>query len=105
MIIPTPDQQQQLARMAKALGHPTRVAILLFLAQRSECFFGDIHQVLSISKATVSQHLSELKDAGLIQGSIEPPKVRYCINRGNWAVAQHLFAQFFSAASSECGCC
>ena len=105
MIIPTPDQQQQLAHMAKALGHHTRVAILLFLAQRSECFFGDIHQVLSISKATVSQHLSELKDAGLIQGSIEPPKVRYCINRGNWAVAQRLFAQFFSAASSECGCC
>lgn len=94
-----------IARMAKALGHPTRVAIVLFLAQRSECFFGDIHQVLSISKATVSQHLSELKDAGLIQGSIEPPKVRYCINRANWALAQRLFAQLFATAAPECSCC
>ena len=98
-------EQERLARFAKAMGHPTRIAILHFLAQRNECFFGDIHQVLSISKATVSQHLSELKDAGLIQGSIEPPKVRYCINRANWAAAQRLFAQFFSAASSECDCC
>lgn len=105
MIIPSSDQQQMIARMAKALGHPTRVAIVLFLAQRSECFFGDIHQVLSISKATVSQHLSELKDAGLIQGSIEPPKVRYCINRANWALAQRLFAQLFATAAPECSCC
>ena len=52
------------------MGHPTRVAILHFLAQRSECFFGDIHEVLPIAKATVSQHLSELKEAGLIQGTI-----------------------------------
>lgn len=70
----TPDQER-LARFAKAMGHPTRIAILHFLAERNECFFGDIHEVLPIAKATVSQHLSELKEAGLIQGTIEPPEV------------------------------
>ena len=85
--------QEQLARFAKAMGHPARIAILNFLAQQNCCFFGDIHEVLPISKATVSQHLKELKDSGLIQGSIEPPKVRYCINRENWAIAKNLFVR------------
>lgn len=76
-------EQERLARYAKAMGHPTRVPILNFLAQRNECFFGDIHEVLPIAKATVSQHLSELKEAGLIQGTIDPPKVKYCINPEN----------------------
>lgn len=87
--------QEQLARFAKAMGHPARVAILEFLAAQSCCFFGDIHEVLPISKATVSQHLKELKEAGLIQGEIEAPKVKYCINRANWQVASALFAEFF----------
>ena len=68
--------QERLARFAKAMGHPARIAILEFLARQECCFFGDIHEVLPISKATVSQHLKELKEAGLIQGEIETPKVR-----------------------------
>lgn len=88
-------EQERLARFAKALGHPTRVAILHFLAQRNECFFGDIHEVLTIAKATVSQHLAELKEAGLIQGTIEPPKVKYCINPENWNIAHRMFGQLF----------
>ena len=72
--------QEQIARFAKAMGHPTRMAILAFLAKQDSCFFGDIHEELPIAKATVSQHLKELKEAGLIQGEIETPKVRYCIN-------------------------
>ncbi len=88
-------EQERLARFAKALGHPTRVAILHFLAQRCECFFGDIHEVLPVAKATVSQHLAELKEAGLIQGTIEPPKVKYCINPENWSVAHKMFNQLF----------
>lgn len=88
-------EQERLARFAKAMGHPTRVAILCFLAQRNECFFGDINEVLPIAKATVSQHLSELKEAGLIQGTIEPPKVKYCLNPENWAVARQLFSKLF----------
>jgi Predicted transcriptional regulators len=88
-------KQEQLARFAKAMGHPARIAILDFLVKQKCCFFGDIHEVLPISKATVSQHLKELKDAGLIQGEIETPKVKYCINRENWKIASMLFADFF----------
>ena len=80
-------RQEQVARFAKAMGHPARMAILEFLAKQNSCFFGDIHEVLPISKATVSQHLKELKEAGLIQGEIETPKVKYCINRDNWRFA------------------
>lgn len=92
--------QERLARFAKAMGHPTRIAILRFLSQRNECFFGDIHEVLPIAKATVSQHLSELKEAGLIQGTILPPKVKYCINKENWAFARQLFSQMFDDCCS-----
>lgn len=99
--------QEQLARFAKAMGHPTRIAILHFLAQRNECFFGDIHEVLPIAKATVSQHLTELKDAGLIQGTIEPPKVKYCINPENWKLAHDLFDKMFTdcCPSKKNSCC
>lgn len=98
--------QERLARFAKAMGHPARVAILDFLIKQSNCFFGDIHEVLPISKATVSQHLKELKDAGLIQGEIETPKVKYCINRKNWQIASGLFAGFFGqGVGKKENCC
>jgi hypothetical protein len=89
------DEQEQIARFAKAMGHPARMAILQFLLRQEICFFGDIHEELPIAKATVSQHLKELKEAGLIQGEIEAPKVKYCINEENWALAQKMFAGFF----------
>ena len=89
------DEQEQIARFAKAMGHPARMAILQFLLRQETCFFGDIHEELPIAKATVSQHLKELKEAGLIQGEIEAPKVKYCINKENWALAQKMFAGFF----------
>ena len=85
------DEQERIARYAKAMGHPARMAILQFLAGRETCFFGDIHEELPIAKATVSQHLKELKEAGLIQGEIEAPKVRYCIGR-----KPNDYFQFFS---------
>ncbi len=97
--------QEQLARFAKAMGHPARIAILDFLAKQNCCFFGDIHEVLPISKATVSQHLKELKDAGLIQGSIEPPKVRYCINPENWTIAKNLFTRLFDRGNTKKSSC
>ena len=101
MKIEITQQQERLARIAKALGHPTRVAILSFLANQKECFFGEIHEVLNVSKPTVSNHLSELKEAGLIQGTIEPPKVRYCINNEVWEEAQLIFKSFFEENSIE----
>lgn len=93
-------EQEQIARFAKAMGHPARMAILDFLAKQESCYFGDIHDELPIAKATVSQHLKELKEAGLIQGEIETPKVKYCINRENWKLARRLFAAFWG----ECKC-
>jgi predicted transcriptional regulator len=96
---------EQLARFAKAMGHPTRIEILRFLTSLDSCYFGDIHNELPISKATVSQHLKELKDAGLIQGEIETPKVKYCINRENWEKAQAYFEQFFSLQHEKTSCC
>ena len=100
------EQEEQIARFAKALGHPARIAILKFLSTQSCCFFGDIHEVLPIAKATVSQHLTELKNAGLIQGTILPPKVKYCINRENWKLARELFKEFFGQCVCKSGeCC
>ncbi len=96
---------EQIARFAKALGHPTRIAILRFLASRETCYFGAIYEELPIAKATVSQHLKELKEAGLIQGEIEAPKVKYCINRENWQLAKGLFAEFFDDGTNKKGCC
>ncbi|MGM9693472.1 MAG: ArsR/SmtB family transcription factor [Alloprevotella sp.] len=99
-------RQAQLARFAKALGHPARIAILQFLAKQDTCYFGDIHEELPIAKATVSQHLKELKDAGLIQGEVEAPKVKYCIKRDNWQLARELFGGFFGQEPMKKeGCC
>lgn len=96
---------ETLARFAKAMGHPTRIEILRFLASMDSCYFGDIHNELPIAKATVSQHLKELKDAGLIQGEIETPKVKYCIHTENWAKAQEMFAVFFQDIQQAEMCC
>lgn len=96
---------EHLARFAKALGHPARITIMEFLASQDSCFFGDIHDELPIAKATVSQHLKELKDAGLIQGEIEPPKVRYCVNKECWEEAKKLFLTLFSCCVDKKICC
>lgn len=98
--------QEQIARFAKAMAHPARIAILEFLSKQNCCFFGDINEELPIAKATVSQHLKELKDAGLIQGEIEAPKVKYCINKENWQYASTIFAGFFSQITNKnTNCC
>ncbi len=96
---------EQLARFAKAMGHPARITILEYLASLDCCYFGDIHNELPIAKATVSQHLKELKEAGLIQGEIETPKVKYCINRENWDKAQAYFAELFESINVKTSCC
>lgn len=99
------DEQEQLARFAKAMGHPIRIAILQMLANQTCCFHGDMSELLPIAKSTLSQHLNELKDAGLIQGEITPPTVKYCINRENWALVEKLLGGFIeSVATSKGGC-
>ena len=89
-------QEKQLACFAKAMGHPTRIAILKILSSRNECFFGDIIKMLHISKSTISQHLSQLKNSGLIQGKIIHPNVKYSINRENWEQAKELFNELLN---------
>jgi len=82
--------QEQMARFAKALGHPVRIAILQLLSSKTCCYHGDMAEELPIAKSTLSQHLKELKDAGLIQGDVTPPTVKYCINRDNLKIAKKL---------------
>jgi DNA-binding transcriptional ArsR family regulator len=89
------EKQLQIARFAKALGHPVRLYILELLSRESCCYSGDISQDLPIARSTLSQHLKELKGAGLIQGEIELPKIKYCLNRESWELAHHLFRDFF----------
>jgi len=90
------EEQKLLARYAKALGHPIRVYILDFLSKEKCCFSGDLSQELPIAKSTLSQHLKELKDAGLIQGEIMVPKIKYCINSDQWKQAKQLFEKLFN---------
>jgi DNA-binding transcriptional ArsR family regulator len=88
------DDQKKMARYAKAMGHPIRMYVLELLSKQSCCYSGDLSEELPIVKSTLSQHLKELKEAGLIQGEIETPKVKYCINKDNWKEAQELFKKF-----------
>ncbi|MDZ4714939.1 MAG: metalloregulator ArsR/SmtB family transcription factor [Cytophagales bacterium] len=74
----------ELARWTKAMAHPARIAILEHLIQKKSCICGDIVDELPLSQSTVSQHLQELKKAGLIQGNIEGPRVCYCIDAAVW---------------------
>src|SRR6187549_2050066 len=85
-------KEQDLAAFAKALAHPARIAILKVLAQRSECICGEIVEILPLAQSTVSQHLKELKNAGLIDGAVDGPRSCYCIN---WKAFEK-FSQEFS---------
>lgn len=89
------DKQNRAARYAKAMGHPVRLFVLELLSKQSCCYSGDLSDELPIAKSTLSQHLKELKDAGLIQGEIESPRIKYCINKENWKEAQSLFRGLF----------
>ena len=88
------EEQKRASRFAKAMGHPVRMYILELLSKQACCYSGDLSEVLPIAKSTLSQHLKELKNAGLIQGEIEPPKIKYCLNYENWKLAQKLFGNF-----------
>lgn len=92
---PITEHQIRLARYAKALSHPIRLYVLKLLANQSCCYSGDLSEELPIAKSTLSQHLKELKEAGLIQGETEAPKIKYCLNRTHWEEAKHLFNAFW----------
>ena len=88
------EEQIKLSRIAKALGHPVRIAIMQMLADQSCCYHGDMSEVIPVAKSTLSQHLNELKEAGLIQGEFTPPTVKYCINKDKWEIISELLVSF-----------
>lgn len=87
---------EQLANIATALGNPIRLLILEKLANQSCCYHGDLSEELPIANSTLSQHLKVLKNAGLIQGEILPPKTKYCIHSENWISAKQGLNDFFN---------
>jgi len=91
------DKQEKLAKYGKALSHPVRVFILDYLSNNMSkcCYSGDMAEELPIARSTLSEHLKELKKAGLIQGEINPPYIKYCIHSENWQEAQQLLTNFF----------
>lgn len=99
------DKQLNTARFAKALGHPVRIQILEILSQQSCCYSGDLCEVLPIARSTLSQHLNELKNAGLIQGEVNPPKIKYCINPKNWIEAKTLLGELFQLNQNASDTC
>ncbi|PSL50283.1 ArsR family transcriptional regulator [Chitinophaga niastensis] len=98
-------QQNDIATMAKALAHPARIAILQYLYKKNACVCGDLVEELGLAQATTSQHLKELKNAGLIQGTIEGASVCYCLHPAVWKQYQELFAGFFKEVKLSKTCC
>lgn len=98
-------KDNKLAKYAKALAHPARIAILKLLAAKATCMCGDIVDELPLSQSTVSQHLKELKEAGLIKGEIEGAKVCYCIDEKEWKSAQAALNLLFESYKEGSYCC
>lgn len=97
------EKQNRIAELAKALAHPARVAIIQHLLREKSCVCGDLVEVLPLAQATVSQHLKELKQSGIIHGEINPPRVCYCINEKVWEEAKAMFGEILeSEVSAKC---
>jgi DNA-binding transcriptional ArsR family regulator len=95
-------KDNKLAKYAKALAHPARIAILQLLAKKQACMCGDIVDEIPLSQSTVSQHLKELKDAGLIKGDIEGAKICYCIDEREWKAAKQNLNKLFDSYKGIC---
>ena len=99
--------QNEMALAAKAFAHPARIAIIQYLLRSDTCINGDLVQELGLAQPTISQHLRELKDIGIIQGTIEGSRVNYCINHNRWAEIKAQFNEIFNQleSSSSEDCC
>lgn len=98
-------KQNKIAKYMKALGHPARIAILEVLIKKQACICGDIVDELPLSQSTVSQHLKELKEAGLIKGDVEGVKVCYCIDEKEWQIASSYINALFISYTNKGKCC
>jgi DNA-binding transcriptional ArsR family regulator len=98
-------KDNKIARYAKALAHPARIAILQVLLKKQACICGDIVDELPLSQSTVSQHLKELKESGLIKGDIEGAKVCYCIDEKEWELAKTYLNTLFNSHQKGKSCC
>ena len=100
------DEQNHLANLAKAFGHPARIAILQYLFKQEQCICGDLVNEIGLAQATISQHLKELKKLGVIKGSISGTSVCYCIDMDNWKVYKETFSAFLNQdINLEGSCC
>jgi len=99
------ERQNKLAQMMKALAHPARIAIIQRLLKANECVCGDLVAELGLAQATISQHLKELKNAGLIQGTIEGTSVCYCIDERSWKQYKKELEGFFIPYENKGNCC
>lgn len=97
-------RQNRIADLAKALAHPARIAIIQHLLKEKSCVCGDLVEVLPLAQATVSQHLKELKNIGILHGEINPPRVCYCINETVWQEAKAIFGEIFESEVAP-NCC
>lgn len=98
-------KQNKLATMLKALAHPARIAIIEYLVHSNTCICGDLVEELGLAQATISQHLKELKNAGLIKGTVEGTSICYCIDDKTWKQYQETMQQFFVAYEAKNNCC
>lgn len=98
-------EQNQLAVMLKALAHPARIAILQQIINASACICGDLSTELGLAQPTISQHLKELKNAGLIKGTIEGASVCYCIDQVKWAELKEQLNALLNSADMNNSCC
>lgn len=99
------DEQNELAQIAKVFAHPARIAIVQYLIKANACINGDLVEELGLAQATISQHLRELKEIGIIQGTIEGSKINYCINQNTWKAVEKQFQEFFNTFNSRPSCC
>ncbi len=99
------DRQNEIARFAKAFAHPARVAILQYLFRMDACVCGDIVSEVGLAQPTISQHLKELRQLGLIKGTVEGTSVCYCIDADNWSVMKTVMTDFLDQDLSSADCC
>ena len=99
------EEQNQLAQLLKAMAHPARIAILQQIISANACICGDLVEELGLAQATISQHLKELKNAGIIQGTIEGVSVCYCINPGTWKLMENQIGAFLRLYKGQANCC